>query len=105
MPELPKDKIRIHIYRFNPKTDRLPTYGTYRLELSNITVLQALFHIYEHIDPTLAFRHYHCMGDNLCGSCAMLIDGKARLACKTKVKEGMQIEPLPNRVCIRDLSC
>ena len=93
---------RVNISRFNPDTDTTP-----RLQEYNITgeerksVLQALIHIYEEIDPTLAFR-FGCRF-NRCGLCSMQIDGKPRLACLTEVGEGMVLEPLSHLPVLRDL--
>lgn len=93
----------IEIFRYIPKRDIKPRYERYRLSRKEITVLQALQYIYTNIDGTLTFRHYHCKRGNVCGSCAMLINGKRRLACKTPVRSEMIIEPLPSRKVIRDL--
>ncbi|PZP40322.1 MAG: hypothetical protein DI585_01215 [Pseudomonas fluorescens] len=48
-----------------------------------ITVLQALEWIKGEIDGTLTFRR-SCRA-SICGSCGMYINGRSRLACKTKV--------------------
>src|SRR5216684_2646279 len=52
-------------------------------------VLDALTTINDQIDPTLSFRR-SCR-EGVCGSCAMNIDGKNRLACLTPMDE--LIEP------------
>ncbi len=49
------------------------------------TVLDALIRIKETIDPSLSFRYSCRMG--ICGSCAMVIDGKPSLACETKISD------------------
>ena len=56
-------------------------------EREGMTVLEALFAIKEELDGTLAFR-YSCRGA-VCGSCAVLINGFPRLACRTQVREVM----------------
>ncbi|MEM0202365.1 MAG: succinate dehydrogenase iron-sulfur subunit [Archaeoglobaceae archaeon] len=69
-----------------------------------MTVLDALFYIRENIDPTLAFRASCRMG--ICGSCAVKINGKPRLACETQIskfKKEIKVEPLDNFAVIRDL--
>lgn len=69
-----------------------------------MTVLDGLFYIRENIDPTLAFRASCRMG--ICGSCAVKINGKPRLACETqlsKFKKEVKIEPLDNFKVLRDL--
>jgi len=69
-----------------------------------MTVLEALFYIKENLDSTLAFRASCRMG--ICGSCAMVINGKPRLACETQVAElgdVVKVEPLKNFTVIKDL--
>ncbi|VVB56043.1 Fumarate reductase (CoM/CoB) subunit B [uncultured archaeon] len=92
---------------------------------TQMSVLEALFQIQDETDSTLAFR-YSCRGA-VCGSCAMLINKKQRLACRTQVSEIIDekvlmispygplakpefkardeilIEPLPNLPVIKDL--
>ncbi len=69
-----------------------------------MTVLEALFYIKGHFDSTLSFRASCRMG--VCGSCAMVINGKARLACETQVAflgDYITVEPLKNFTVIKDL--
>ncbi len=69
-----------------------------------MTVLDALFQLLEEQDRTLAFR-YSCRSA-VCGSCAVVINGRQRLACKTQVsKLGREITvgPLPHIPVIRDM--
>ena len=68
-------------------------------------VLDALVKINDQIDPTLSFRR-SCR-EGVCGSCAMNIDGKNRLACLTPIdslKKGTsRITPLPHMPVLKDL--
>ena len=48
-------------------------------------VLDALIYIKENIDRSLSFRR-SCR-EGICGSCAMNINGKNRLACLTPIEE------------------
>ncbi len=103
MSEQPGQKI-FSIYRFNP--GQSAHYQEYRLTPDKgMSVLEALFHILERQDPTLSFR-YSCRGA-VCGSCAMYINGRHRLACNTLVEslkgEKVTISPLPNLPVIKDL--
>jgi succinate dehydrogenase / fumarate reductase iron-sulfur subunit len=69
-----------------------------------MTLLDGLFYIRENIDPSLAFRASCRMG--ICGSCAVKVNGRPRLACETqlsKFKKDIKIEPLDNFRVIRDL--
>ncbi|MEZ5126206.1 MAG: succinate dehydrogenase iron-sulfur subunit [Thermoleophilia bacterium] len=74
---------------------------------SSLTVLEGLFAIQERHDSSLAFRY--CCRAAVCGSCAMYINGRYRLACQTNVRqlsEGtITVEPLPHLPLVRDLVC
>jgi succinate dehydrogenase / fumarate reductase iron-sulfur subunit len=57
----------------------------------------------ERVDP-VAFEH-NCM-EEVCGACAMLIDGKPRPSCSTLLAElggVIRLEPLPKFPVVRDL--
>ncbi len=58
-----------------------------------MTVLDALFQVRDEQDDSLSFR-YSCRGA-VCGSCAMLINGIPRLACKTQVSSLLAGDPGP----------
>ena len=66
-------------------------------------VLDALIKIKEDDDSTLAFRR-SCR-EGICGSCAMNINGKNKLACLTPLEENISIYPLPHMPIIKDLIC
>ncbi|MFX0085261.1 MAG: succinate dehydrogenase/fumarate reductase iron-sulfur subunit [Candidatus Hodarchaeota archaeon] len=115
------------IYRKNLEDDK-PHYERFEIPLNpSMSVLEALFFIQDHIDPSLAFR-YACRGA-ICGSCGITIDKFPQLACKTQVlnvkstkkppklpelsfgginpnwneETEILIEPLPNMNVIKDL--
>jgi succinate dehydrogenase/fumarate reductase iron-sulfur protein len=94
--------IKISIRRYDPETDGEPRWTDYALpESERMTVLEALMHIYEHVDSTLAFR-FGCRF-NKCGLCAVEVNGEPRMACFTDVKDGMRIAPLARMPIVRDL--
>jgi succinate dehydrogenase/fumarate reductase-like Fe-S protein len=68
------------------------------------TVLDALFFIRAHFDPTLAIR-YSCINANVCKTCAIAIDGKVGYACTTRLlaERVTTLDPLPGKVQLRDL--
>jgi succinate dehydrogenase / fumarate reductase iron-sulfur subunit len=72
-----------------------------------MSVLDLLHQIHDEQDGTLAYR-YSCRGA-ICGTCSMMINGTARLACKTPVKEllaegsSIFVEPLTGVPVIKDL--
>jgi succinate dehydrogenase / fumarate reductase iron-sulfur subunit len=80
--------------------------GTFDVELEErMTVLDALFRIQWEQDESLSFRCACRVG--MCGTCAMSINGVARLACKTQVirlrSETVTVAPLPHLPVIKDL--
>lgn len=99
-------QLSLQIRRFNP--DRHPSewLQTFHLELREKTnLLEALLRIQEEQDGSLAFR-YSCRGA-VCGSCAMRVDRRLVLACRTHVEDllgrPVMIEPLPYFPVLRDL--
>lgn len=70
-----------------------------------MTVLDALFIVQRTIDSTLAFRCACRVG--MCGTCAVRINGRPGLACRTRPSElgrpAMDVAPLAHLPVIRDL--
>ena len=99
----------LKIRRFNPETDGEPYFKRYTVAVEPADrVLDALMDAKRNLDGSLAFRKSCAHG--VCGSDAMLINGKERLACKTLIrdvaeKEGAEItiEPLKHQRLQRDL--
>jgi len=94
--------LKIRVARHEALQETAPRCETYDISLeSGETVLGALGYIYENLDSTLAFQ-YGCRFKG-CGLCTMIINGKARLACMTRVEDGMELSPLNHFPVIRDL--
>jgi succinate dehydrogenase / fumarate reductase iron-sulfur subunit len=74
---------------------------------TSLTVLEGLFAIQETQDGSLAFRY--CCRASICGSCAMYINGRYRLACQTNVlhlhTDHVTVEPMPHLPLVKDLVC
>jgi succinate dehydrogenase / fumarate reductase, iron-sulfur subunit len=101
-------KATFDIYRYEPGHDATPRYQRYTLDLPPHTpVLTALLRIRAEQDPSLSMR-YSCRSA-ICGSCAMQINSKSRLACETQVgpelaRDGrIVVEPMRNQPVLRDL--
>ncbi len=99
-------KVVFNIRRFIPEEDPKPHFESYVVEVEKgMTVLDGLHQIKERIDPTLSWRFSCRMG--VCGSCAMLVNGRAMLACNTQILEvsasAIALAPLPNFDIVRDL--
>ncbi|MGQ3684552.1 MAG: succinate dehydrogenase iron-sulfur subunit [Candidatus Loosdrechtia sp.] len=102
-----KDTILFRIFRFDPVHDKEHSFREYRVPFTrkDQTVLEALFYIQQRLDDSLAFRS-SCMA-GICGSCAMHINGKYRLACNTLVSglksKTVTIRPLARMPVHKDL--
>ena len=100
-------KLTFNIFRYNPQdSDSLPHEDTFLLEeTDSMTLFIALNRIREEQDPSLQFDF--CCRAGICGSCAMVINGRPDLACKTLTKElpeEITLMPLPIFKLIGDLS-
>jgi len=99
-------RIIAKIFRFNPDRDQKPYFDEFTLPYdTGVTVLSILRYIYENLDPSLAFRNYHC-GALVCGCCMLTVNGKQVKSCKTVVEPGttVVIEPFDRDRVIRDLA-
>ncbi len=84
-------KIILNIQRYNPDIDAAPYFQAYTVDVDpNERLLDALMQIKRFQDGSLGFRKSCAHG--VCGSDAMRINGKDKLACKTLVKEVVQSE-------------
>jgi fumarate reductase iron-sulfur subunit len=72
---------------------------------ADTTVLDALVEIQRAHDPTLAFRYACRVG--MCGSCAMVVNGRERWACRTRLQSlgsgPISVRPLYHLPLLRDL--
>ena len=93
------------IQRFNPDKDKRPHYEEYNVDLETTDrVLDGLNEIKWRQDGTLTYRRSCAHG--VCGSDAMRINGRNRLACKILVKDlpgQVTIEPMLGFTIIKDL--
>lgn len=100
-------KVSLKVQRYD--SDQKKSWNQeYSLDMPHYAVvLDALIQVREEIDETLALR-CSCRSA-ICGSCAMRLNGHAKLACKTKVidmsphGEPITIEPLGNLPVVKDL--
>ena len=102
-------EIILKIQRFNPEKDEPPAYQRFRVAVEPTDrILDALMYIKLFQDGSLGFRKSCAHG--VCGSDAMRINGRDRLACKTLVKDVAEsdgaeviIDPLTHFPIQRDL--
>lgn len=100
-------KLTFHIFRYNPQDPQSQPHmeDFFLEETDSMTIFIVLTRIREEQDPSLQFDF--CCRAGICGSCAMVINGRPDLACHTKTKdlpEEITLLPLPVFKLIGDLS-
>jgi succinate dehydrogenase / fumarate reductase, iron-sulfur subunit len=99
-------QITLKIKRYQPEKNPKPYFDTFVLEgQPTDRILDLLEHVRGYQDGTLAFRRSCAHG--VCGSDAMRINGRNRLACKVLVHDlkstEITVEPLLGLPVIKDL--
>ena len=99
--------LKFNIFRYNPVIpDFQPKMESFEIrETATMSLFIALTGIREEQDPSLQFDF--CCRAGICGSCAMMINGRPGLACKTLTKDlpdEITLLPLPVFKLIGDLS-
>ena len=94
------------VQRFSRETDSEPRWVHYSVHTHpGMTVLEGLHRIQEEQDATLSWRYSCRMG--ICGSCAMIINGRPGLACNTQVRDvsgsTIRLQSLSNFAIVKDL--
>jgi fumarate reductase iron-sulfur subunit len=102
----PPRHITIACQRFHPDTDTAPHWQRWDLPFSDdMSLLQGLQHIKDHLDGSLSFRWSCRMA--ICGSCGFLVNGVPQLGCQVFLRDlhpGLvRVAPLPNFPVLRDL--
>ncbi len=98
--------VELVIRRFNPATGSMDRH-TFRTGVHHFsTVLDALIDIKHKQDSTLTMRYSCRMG--ICGSCAMVVNGKPVLACEANVLKNLnegrvEVSPMQGHPLLRDL--
>ena len=99
--------LTLNIFRFNPQDpDSKPHTEAFTLdESASMTLVIALNRIRAEQDPSLQFDF--CCRAGICGACAMVINGRPGLACRTKTRDlpaEITLLPLPAFKLVADLS-
>lgn len=105
-PSRPR-RLTLQILRYNPATPEIAPYlQDFAIDESDgMTLFIALNEIRASQDPSLQFDFVCRAG--ICGSCAMLVDGRPALACRTLTRDcgpRIVLAPLPFFELIGDLS-
>ena len=98
--------IGFEVLRYDPATGDAPRTQRYEVPFTDdISVLQALQYIKDHLDGSLTFRWSCRMA--ICGSCGVMVDGEPRLGCRTFLREyypgPIRVEALSHFPIERDL--
>jgi succinate dehydrogenase / fumarate reductase iron-sulfur subunit len=97
--------LTIRLRRYNPEVRADPWWAEYTVNVEpSDRLLDALHEVKWHHDGTLALRRSCAHG--ICGSDAMLIDGRNQLACKVLVKDvapRVTVEPIRGLRVLKDL--
>lgn len=94
------------ILRFDPQGEKFPSFQDFPFESAGGTsILEALMSIRNEQDGALSFR-YSCR-EAICGSCALVINGRFDLACRTELRslgtDLIVLEPLASLEIQKDL--
>ena len=104
---VPSFEVTLRIARFTPEDDKGVHWEDFTVTMHGTDrVLDALHEIKWHIDGSLTFRRSCAHG--VCGSDAMRINGRNRLACKTLLKDldiskPITVEPIKGLPVEKDL--
>ena len=98
--------VKLRIKRSNPAQDKKKSYSEFDVKTQVwTTVLDVILAAKSYQDHSIGVR-YSCR-QATCGSCGMMINGKPKLACFTKISEldsdTVTVEPMQNFPIVRDL--
>jgi fumarate reductase iron-sulfur subunit len=99
----PADAMTVKVWR----GDRVGEFQDFEVpRRENQTVLDVVTEIQRTLDATLSYRFACRVG--MCGSCAMVVNGRPRWACRTRVDQleagTIKLEPLRNLPIVKDLA-
>ena len=99
--------VELKVFRFDPEVadKQEPRFDSFTVPVyKGMSVLTALIFARDNYDSSLTFRH-SCR-QAVCGSDALFINGRQRLACKTQISDldwPIRVEPLPHQDVVKDL--
>src|ERR1700733_15900048 len=101
----PRDAMTVQVWR----GDRVGEFQSFEVpRRENQTILDVVTEIQRAQDATLSYRFACRVG--MCGSCAMVVNGRPRWTCRTRVSEAatddgaLRLEPLRNFTVVKDLA-
>src|SRR5215212_9318518 len=105
MAEASESMLSVDVWR-GAAEGRFQTFAVPRR--AHQTILDVVTEIQREQDPTLSYRFACRVG--MCGSCAMVVNGRPRWTCRTRVAEAagedglLRLEPLRNFGVVKDLA-
>ncbi|NOZ95406.1 MAG: 4Fe-4S dicluster domain-containing protein [Acidobacteria bacterium] len=95
--------MRVKVFRYDPLRDKKPWYQEFKVDIKErgMKVLGVLDYLNTELGAGIAYRSSCRSGQ--CGSCAIMINNRPGLACRTPARDRMVLEPLKNFPVIRDL--
>ena len=100
-----EEKKTFVLTRFDPDKDEEPRKQSYEIPIQDgWKILDAINYIKDEVDGSISHRWSCRMA--VCGSCGMMVNGEAKLTCKTAISgygDTIEIEPLANFPVVRDL--
>ncbi len=102
-----EEHITLECMRYHPEQDDAPRWQSYEVPYTrDMSLLQGLQYIKDHLDGTLTFRWSCRMA--ICGSCGAMVNGVPSLSCHTFLRElapgPVRVEPLAHFPIQRDLA-
>jgi len=99
--------ITIECLRYHPESDAEPRFESWPVPFTDdMSVLQGLQYIKDHLDGSLTFRWSCRMA--ICGSCGFVLNGVPKLGCETFLRDyhpgTLRVEPLSHFPIVRDLA-
>ena len=98
-------EVTLRILRYDPDLDKAPHWETYKVGVDPMDrVLDLLIKVKAEQDGSLSFRR--SCGHGICGSDAMFINGRNRLACRIRVDQlgkKISVAPLPGLPVVKDM--
>ena len=99
--------IAIECLRYDPERDSAPRMQRYDVPFTDdMSVLQGLQYIKDHLDGSLTFRWSCRMA--ICGSCGAMLNGEPKLGCENFLRDyypgPLRVEPLNHFPIVRDLA-
>lgn len=98
------EKIKVNVFRYDPSVDEESYYKEYEVPFEEgMSVMDALDHIYQNLDSTLAYYDHAGCSLGICARCTGKTNGKAGFLCQTPVHGDITVDPAFKSRVVKDL--